>query len=131
MPIPSLIGRDDELAVVEAFVGGVAEGPCALVLSGEAGIGKTVLWEAGVEGARRRYGRVLAGHGAAPEASLSYAVLSELLAGVFEEAWPSLPAPRRRALEVALLLEEPGDYSPDAYAIGLAVLDVLRVFSED
>jgi DNA-binding NarL/FixJ family response regulator len=130
MPVTPLIGRDDELDLVEAFLGGVAQGPCALVLSGEAGIGKTALWEAGVEEARRRREQVLSCRGVEVEASLSFTVLSELLADVLDETAPSLPPPRRHALEVALLLAEPGGYSPDAYAIGLAVLDTLRVLAE-
>jgi DNA-binding CsgD family transcriptional regulator len=130
MPVTPLIGREDELDLVEAFLDGVAQGPCALVLSGEAGMGKTALWEAGVGEARRRQEQVLSCRGVEVEASLSFTVLSELLADVLDETAPSLPPPRRHALEVALLLAEPGDYSPDAYAIGLAVLDTLRVLAE-
>ena len=43
-----VVGRDVELAVIDEFVGEVGGGPIALVLAGEAGIGKTVLLEAGV-----------------------------------------------------------------------------------
>jgi ATP/maltotriose-dependent transcriptional regulator MalT len=131
MPANPLIGREDEIDRVEAFLDGVAQGPSALVLSGEAGIGKTSLWETGVDEARRRHVRVLSCRGVEIEASLSFAVLSELLADVLDETAPSLPPPRRHALEVALLLVEPGDYSPDPYAIGLAVLDVLRVLAKE
>ena len=131
MPATPLIGREDELDIVEAFLDGVTEGPGALVLSGEAGIGKTALWETGVDEARRRHVQVLSCRGVEVEASLSFAVLSELLADVLDGTAPSLPPPRRRALEVALLLADPGDYSPDAYAIGLAVLDVLRLVAQD
>ena len=115
---------------VEAFVAGVERGPSALVVAGEAGIGKTVLWRAGVEAARLRYGCVLTCRGVEAEASLSFSGLSELLAPVLDDVTPSLAPPRRRALEVALLLVEPGEAAPDAHAIGLAVLDVLRVLAE-
>ena len=101
-------------------------GPTALVLVGEAGIGKTVLWEAGVKVAKRRFDNVFSCRGVEAEASLSFAGLSELLAEVPAENLASLAAPCRRALEVALLLTEPGADTPDQYAIGLAVLDVLR-----
>ena len=100
------------------------------MLSGEAGIGKTILWEAGVEEAGRGTSRVLTCRGVEAEALLSFAGLSELLAPVLDETAASLPAPRRRALEVALLLAEPGGLAPDAHAIGLAVLDVLRTLAE-
>jgi hypothetical protein len=39
------------------------------------------------------------------------------LTEVFDEVAPSLPPLRRRALEVALLLAEPGAQPPDAHAI--------------
>jgi DNA-binding CsgD family transcriptional regulator len=125
-----VIGRDDELSEIAAFLDGLPDGPAALVLSGEAGIGKTILWEAAVEDARSRFGSVLTCRGVEAEASLSFAGLSELLAPVFDDVAPWLLAPRRRALEVALLLVEPGGEAPDPHAIGLAVLDLLRALSQ-
>ncbi len=125
-----VIGREDELASIESFFDRVETGPAALVLSGEAGIGKTILWESGVEEARGRFGRVLSCHGVEAEASLSYAGLSDLLADSLDDIASSLPLPRRRALEVALLLAEPGEAPPDPHAIGLAVLDALRALAE-
>src|SRR5215471_3137255 len=44
----AVIGRDEELAAIGAFLDSVWSGPRALVFAGEAGIGKTLLWEAGV-----------------------------------------------------------------------------------
>ena len=49
---------------------------------------------------------------------------------MLEEVGPSLAPPRRRALEIALMLAEPGEMAPDPHAIGLAVLDILRVLAE-
>src|SRR5215469_11334861 len=125
----AVIGRDDELVAIGAFLDAVCVGPRALVFAGEAGIGKTLLWEAGVAQAKGRVGRVLSCRGAEAEASLSFAALSELVGPVFDEVAPSLAGPRRRALAVALLLEEPGEARPDAHAIGLAVRDALRVLA--
>ena len=125
----AIVGRDEELGVIRAFVAAVERGPAALLLAGEAGIGKTILWEAGVDAAVRRFDRVLICRGVEAEASLSFAGLSELLAPVLAEAMPWLPAPRRRALEVALLLVEPGAEVPNAHAIGLAVFDVFNVLA--
>jgi predicted ATPase len=125
-----VIGREEELGVLRAFLADIEQGPSALVLSGEAGIGKTILWDAGVAEAREHLGYVLTCRGVEAEASLSFAALSELLAPVFDEVEASLLSPRRRALEIALLLVEPGDDAPDPHAIGLAVLDLLRVLAE-
>jgi DNA-binding CsgD family transcriptional regulator len=130
MATRAVIGRDEELAAIKAFLDGIGEGPTALVLSGEPGIGKTILWEAGVEAARARFERVLSCGGAEAEASLSFAGLSDLLGNVLEETGPLLAPPRRRALEIALLLAEPDELAPDPHGIGLAVLDVLRALAE-
>jgi predicted ATPase len=125
-----VIGREDELAAIEAFLDRVEEGPGALVLSGEPGIGKTILWERGVEEAEHRFGRVLSHLSAEAEASLSFTGLSDLLAAVFDEVASSLAPLRRRALEVALLLAEPGEEARDPRAIGLALLDILQKLAE-
>ena len=129
MSTAALVGRDAELGELRAFLGEIVNGPVVLVLSGDAGIGKTSLWRAGVEEARVGLGRVLTCRGVEAEASLSYAGLSDLLGEVLDDAAPSLAAPRRRALEVALLLAEPGDAALDAHGVGLAVRDVLEVMS--
>src|SRR5918911_3131648 len=45
----TVIGRDVELAALREFLSSDSDLPAALVLDGEAGIGKTTLWHAGVE----------------------------------------------------------------------------------
>ena len=125
-----VIGREEELGSIEAFLARVEDGPSALVLSGEPGIGKTILWEAGVEEGEHRHSLVLPHRSVEAEASLSFTGLSDLLAPVFQDVAPSLAPLRRRALEVALLLAEPGNAAHDPRAIGLALLDVLRMLAE-
>ena len=128
--VRDVVGREQELAAVGAFLDRVEGGPHALVLSGEPGIGKTVLWETCVASSAQRGHRVLAHRGAEAEAAFSFAGLSDLLGPLFDDLAPSLAAPRRRALGVALFLEEPGDAGADAHAIGLAVLDALRALAD-
>ena len=123
--VTEIIGRDEELGAIEVFLAEVEQGPGGTRSVGRAGIGKTILWETAVEKAGKRFGQVVACHGVEAEALLSFAGLSELLIPVFPGAADALVPPRRRALEVALLLAEPGDVAPDAHAIGLGVLDVL------
>src|SRR5258705_13849683 len=54
------VGREAELDVLRDFVASIAVGASALVLEGEAGVGKTTLWEAGTAEAEARGFRVLA-----------------------------------------------------------------------
>src|ERR1051325_3775233 len=100
----AVIGRDAELDTITAFLADVEDGPSALVLAGEAGIGKTILWEAGLERARGRGYRVLSCRGVEAETSFAFAALSDLVVNVIDEVASSLLPVRREALEVALLL---------------------------
>jgi len=125
MSTTAIAGREEELSTIRRFLAELAEGPAALVISGEPGLGKTVLWEIACEDARRQPGWLLSWRGVEAEAMFAFAGLSELLTGVLEGVASTLAGPRRRALEVALLLAEPNGQAPDAHAIGLALLDVL------
>lgn len=57
-----IVGRDDELRAIEAFLADAPvalSAPSALVLVGEPGIGKSTLWRRGVELAAERGFRAL------------------------------------------------------------------------
>src|SRR5687767_9247637 len=101
-----VVGREAELAAIERFVGAAREAPSALVLQGEAGIGKTTLWRAGVERARAQGDLVLVAHPAEAETELAFSALSDVLAPTLESLAEHLPAPQLRALRVAFFLEE-------------------------
>src|SRR5215212_8909326 len=120
----AVVGREEELHAIASFLARAHQGPAALVLCGDAGIGKTTLWECAVDQVRDRGDRVLAVRGAEAEATLSFAGLADLLADVLDEARPALLPPRRRALDVALLRDEPAAAPLDPLAVGFGVLDV-------
>jgi predicted ATPase len=124
-----VVGREEELELLRGFLADAASGPLALLLEGEPGIGKTTLWAAAVESARERSYLVLACRPAGAEVQLSFAALGDLLTEVLEGTLPELPTPQRRALEVALLLEEAQGPPPDPRAIALAFLGVLRLLA--
>jgi DNA-binding CsgD family transcriptional regulator len=126
-----IVGRDEELASMAAFVDEVLDGPAALVLEGEAGIGKSTLWLAGVEHARTRGLGVLSSRPAEAERSLAHAGLGDLLEDVLDEVLPALSVPRQRALEVAMLRDEAIGDPVDRRAVAVAVRDVLQLLSED
>src|SRR5262249_59633877 len=102
----------------------------SLVLEGEAGTGKSTLGLAGVEHAHERGVRVLRPRPAEAEQGLAHAALGDLLEGVADEVVPALAAPRRRALEVALLREEAGDDAVDPRAVGIATQSALLALAE-
>jgi DNA-binding CsgD family transcriptional regulator len=125
-----IVGREEELASLNAFLGEVHGGFAAFVLEGEAGIGKSTLWEGGVEHARSRGVRVISARPAEAECGLAHVGLGDLLEDVLDGVLSALSAPRRRALEVALLREKAPDDPVDRRAVAVAVRDVLQLLSE-
>lgn len=120
-----VIGREAELGAIDEFLDLVDTGPGALVLEGEAGIGKSTLMDEGLAAAQARSYRIVACRPIRAEAQLAYTSLGDLLADVEEEELAALPGPQRRALEVALLRAEPDDEQLFPRAVALGLLGVL------
>jgi DNA-binding CsgD family transcriptional regulator/tetratricopeptide (TPR) repeat protein len=120
-----LIGRDEELQRVQRFLD--RPGVRTLLIAGEAGVGKTSLWQAAVSRAEAAGMRALAARPTEAETSFAHAALGDLL-GPHPEVLEDLPAPQRRALEVALLVAERRE-APDQQAVALAALGALRSLS--
>ena len=123
-----VVGRAAELAAVDTLLEGVERGAGALVLSGEAGIGKTAVWETGVAEARERGFLVLSCRPAESESTLPFSALGDLLEPVLPDVLPHIPAPQRRALEVAL--QRAAAHEPaDRLAVHRATQSVLRALA--
>ena len=120
-----IVGRTSEIAALSAFLDDARDGPIALVLEGEPGIGKTVLWARAVEEARGRGYRVMSCRPAGPDAQLSFVALGDLFSADTQPLLEALPSPQREALEVALLRRRRGGGAPDARAAAVATLGVV------
>jgi hypothetical protein len=119
----ALLGRDRELKVVTHLLRAAESGRgAALVLRGEAGIGKTAL----IEHALRNVAgfKILHAAGTEFETVLPFAGLHQLCAPVLDRA-AALPAPQQAALEAALGRREGAPR--DRLLVGLAALGL---FSE-
>ncbi len=124
-----VVGRESELAELDKFVEDSSRR--SLVLIGEPGIGKTTLWEAGVDAARERGMWVLSARPSGAEAEASFAALTDLLDGIDSEVLADLPGPQLRALEVALLRAEPARVPPEPHTIAVGFLNALRALAAD
>jgi DNA-binding CsgD family transcriptional regulator len=134
-----LIGREGAVAEVSAFLAAKSKAPAALAITGDAGIGKTVVWKHSVRTACQS-SRVLACQPAPAERPLAFSALDDLFAEVADEVLPVLPGPRRRVVEAALLREpspEPGSpvppeadgALPERRTLARGILDALRILS--
>ncbi|WP_211335980.1 AAA family ATPase [Nocardia pseudobrasiliensis] len=117
-----LIGRDRELAELNAFTTGAGVGGGAMLIVGDAGIGKTVLLTAAAESAVTAGLRVLRCAGVEFEAEVGYAGLHQLLYPLLDDM-DRLSGPQRRALEAGLGLRDGS--APDRLTLSNAVRALL------
>lgn len=79
-----------------------------LVIEGEAGIGKTTMWQGALQAAHERGFHVLAARVHPARSGLAYSALADLLDGVEPEIIDTLPSVQRLALNRVLLHKDDG-----------------------
>jgi DNA-binding CsgD family transcriptional regulator len=123
-----IIGREAELAGLRGLLGPVPQTSQVLLLTGEAGMGKTVLLADAAEWARLAGMQILSVTGRESESKLVFAGLHQLLRPVLPTA-ARLPGRQAQALLGALgLAADP--VAPDPLLTGVAVLTLLSDLSE-
>ena len=118
-----LVGRESEMERIRAFLAAARTDGGALLVTGEPGVGKTVLLNAASEAASAGGMRLLRAAGVEFEAGTSFSGLNQLLLPLLG-ALPQLPAVHRDALNVALGF---GDGAPPSrLVVSNAALVLLR-----
>jgi DNA-binding CsgD family transcriptional regulator len=121
-----LVDRHAECAVLDRLIEAVRVGESrALVVSGEAGVGKSALLDYLAEQASGcRLARIA---GVQSEMELPFAALHQLCAPMLGRL-PGLPVPQRDALEIAFGMSS--GPAPDRFLLGLAALSLLSDAAE-
>lgn len=126
-----VVGRAVELGDAATALDHLDEGPLAVVIEGDAGIGKTTLWQAAVDLAADRGAHVLIARPTEAEVRLTFSALADLLVDLPVERFASLPAPQIKALNVALLRIEPDEGGVDPRAATAGALALLIALAEE
>ena len=119
-----LVGRSAELRAVADFLTSMTERPSALVIDGEAGIGKTTLWSATLQQARERGFRVFSARASQVESALAYAVVADLVSDVDCAALGGLPEVQRLSMDRVLLRADGGDPPSDHRVVATTILSI-------
>jgi DNA-binding CsgD family transcriptional regulator len=117
-----LIGRNAERKQLAELIDGTHDRGGALLIRGEAGVGKSALLAKAVESATEVGLRVLATTGCEAEQHLPFAGLHQLVYPI-RQGIDTLPAPQRTALATALGLAD--GTAQTAHLVGLALLTLL------
>jgi DNA-binding NarL/FixJ family response regulator len=129
--VDDVFGRDAERAQVEQVLDAVAYAPAGIAIEGDPGIGKTTVWRAAVESARRRDYLVLEAAPSEPDAPLAFAGLGDLFDRLPDEVLDELSSPQRRAVNAAVFFDDSGGPPPDPEALPRAILALLRRLSTE
>ena len=122
-----LRGRARESELLAQLIAAVRQGESrALVVRGEAGVGKTALLQCAIESASGL--RVMRAVGVESEMELAFATLHQLCAPGLDRL-DRVPDPQRQALATAFGLSA-GD-APDRFLVGLAALGLLSQIARD
>jgi DNA-binding CsgD family transcriptional regulator len=126
-PVPELLDRQRERVALDGLLGDVRSGHGrALVVRGEAGVGKSALLEYAAGAAAGM--RVVRAAGVESEMELAFAGLHLLCAPLLDRLG-GLPGPQRDALGVAFGLQKGA--TPDRFLVGLAILTLLAEAAEE
>ncbi|WP_231558470.1 ATP-binding protein [Modestobacter caceresii] len=123
-----LVGRDPEIDALDRLLRDVRHRGAAVLVRGEAGIGKSALLDHVCGAAAERGLRVLATTGVESETTLPFAGLHQLARPLLGRL-PALPAPQRRALKAAFGMTD--DAAPELFLIGLAALTLISDSAAD
>src|SRR5919106_6516876 len=122
VPQRGLLGRSSECRTLDRLLDALRAGQSrALVIRGDAGVGKTALLEYVVE--RATGCRVARAAGVQAEMELAFAGLHQLCAPLLDRL-ERLPGPQHDALCTAFGLS--GGTAPDRFLVGLAALGLSR-----
>jgi len=123
-----LIGRAFERTAILAALNESADRTAAVLLTGDAGIGKTAIWESIVAERRAAGDHVLISRATSAEARLPWVGMTDLMRTMPPTTLESLPDVQRRALEVVSLQtgSKQGSETLDERMVGTALLSALQ-----
>ena len=126
-----IIGRRADLQALGRFVEALPDGGQALLIEGDAGIGKTAMWSEGLRAARERGFGVLFARSADAETRIAFATVGDLFTPVLGETLPSLVPVHAAHSKSTMLLREPDGSPPETRVLGLALVSVVRALAQE
>jgi DNA-binding CsgD family transcriptional regulator len=126
-----VLSRTVEFRAIGNFLSSAGKGPSALVIEGEAGIGKTTLWLAALEQARERGFSVLSARVGQAESVLAYAAMFDLFAEVDDDVLAQLPDLQRLAIDRVLLRTSADGPATDQRVVAAALGSIIQTIASD
>ncbi len=127
--VGAAVGRSDELRTIADYLGATGAHPSALVIEGEAGIGKSTLWLAGLGQADDRGFRTLSARASKAEAAMPFGTVADLLVEIDREAFAGLPDVQRSAIDRVVLRDTSDHSAAELHVVAAALMSVIHRLS--
>jgi DNA-binding CsgD family transcriptional regulator len=124
-----VVSRSVEFRAITDCLASAKQRPSALVIEGEAGMGKTTLWLVAQEEARSRGFRVLSARTGQAESVMAYAAVFDLFAAVDDGVLARLPELQRLAVDRVLLRASADGPATDQQVVAAALGSVVELLS--
>ena len=128
--VGQVVAREMESREIAQMLERATVGPAGLVITGEAGIGKTTLWLGAIEHATELGYRVLSSRAAPTEVRFALSAVADLLSGLGAGSTSGLSELQRAALDRVLLRGNAGPDS-DEHLVAAALLAVIEGWARD
>lgn len=125
------VARHPESAAARSFLDRVLLEPAALVIEGEAGIGKTTLLRLVANDAAAQGFRVFSTRGAPTEVQYAFAGVADLLRDVAPDVLADLPEVQRDALSSVLVLSDGTGRAAGERVVAAAFLSVMQLLAAE
>jgi DNA-binding CsgD family transcriptional regulator/tetratricopeptide (TPR) repeat protein len=129
MEAATLKGRAAERSACTDLLTAAETAPAALILEGDAGIGKTTLWRSAVEQAARRGFRVLSAAVGEAETVLAYTAVGDLLGDIESHVLDALPSLQRLAVDRVLLRAGSDGQVTDQRVVAAAFVSIVEILA--
>jgi DNA-binding CsgD family transcriptional regulator len=126
------VAADDRSSAIDEFLAAARIGGAAILVEGEAGLGKTTLIQSAVGRARDRGFRVLSAQPDTAEFDYAYSALLDLVGPIDSAIWDRLPPLQRRAVDRMLLRgSDDGDVPTDERAVAVGCLGAIERLADE
>lgn len=122
----AVVGRSYELRTIADYLVSAGAEPSALLIEGEAGVGKSTLWLAALEQAGNLGFHTLSARASRAESELAYGTVADLLGEVEPELLDGLPDVQMAAIDRVLLRDTRDSSAIDEHLVAAVLMSVIQ-----
>jgi DNA-binding NarL/FixJ family response regulator len=127
----AVIGRSDDLRAIAQYLEVAGTRPSALLIDGEAGIGKSTLWVSALERAAEVGFHTVSASASKAETEMEYGTVADLLGEIDREVLVGMPEAQLSAIDHVTLRDTTDISTPELPVVAAALMSVIQKLSRN